>query len=78
MSFVRKLIDAGAGVNTRNINTGHVPLHEAASTGNIDVVKLLLDQDVPHLPRTSESETPAHLARRSGHSETADYLGNSK
>ncbi|XP_055298837.1 tyrosine-protein kinase Shark-like isoform X3 [Sitodiplosis mosellana] len=78
VSLIQKLIDAGAYVIVRNINTGRVPLHEAASTGNIDVVKLLLKQGIPHLPRTSKSETPAQLARRGGHSETAEFLENFK
>lgn len=37
---------------------------------------LLLEKGVPHLPRTIHSETPAQLARRGGHIDTAKYLGN--
>lgn len=77
MSFVQKLIDAHAYIDARNNDNGRVPLHEAASTGNLDVVKLLLEHGVPHLPRaTKEFETPAQLARGKGYTKTAEYLGN--
>lgn len=69
------MIEAQAFVDARNIDTGRVPLHEAASSGNLEVVKLLLEQGVPSLPRTVRFETPAQLARRAGHPETAEFLG---
>lgn len=74
--FIQKLIDAQANLNARNIRTGRVPLHEAANSGNLDVVKLLLDQGIPHLPRSLQCETPAQLAQISGHHKTADFLSN--
>lgn len=70
------LIDAQAFVDARNILTGRVPIHEAASTGNLEVVKKLLELGVPHLPRSIEGETPAQLARKGGHTATAEFLGN--
>lgn len=73
--MVKKLVDAQAFVDARNNDTGRVPLHEAAGAGNLEVVKLLLEQGVPHLPRTIRFETPAQLARRAGHPETAEFLG---
>ncbi|XP_055313985.1 tyrosine-protein kinase Shark isoform X3 [Sitodiplosis mosellana] len=76
LSLVRKLVDAQAFIDARNNDTGRVPLHEAAGAGNLDVVKLLLEQGVPHLPRTIRFETPAQLARRGGYPETAEFLEN--
>lgn len=70
------LIDAQALIDARNILNGRVPLHEAASTGNLEVVKKLLELGVPHLPRSIEGETPAQLARDGNHTATVEFLGN--
>lgn len=80
------LINAKASIDARNIDTGRVPLHEAAIAGNLDVVKKLLKLGVPHLPRTKnytgpdgithEECTPLQLAEIHEHKDTADYLSN--
>lgn len=46
--------------------TGHVPLHDAASNGHIDVVTVLLSLNAPANPRTVNDETPADLAQFNG------------
>lgn len=51
-----------------------MPLHDAAFHGQFDNVKQLLEMGAPHLPRSSYGETPAKLARTSGHPLIAEYL----
>jgi len=53
-----------------------VPLHEAASRGNLDCVKiLLLDYQVAHRPRTFDDKLPLDLAKESNQEETIVFLG---
>lgn len=78
-STVRILITAGgANVQLRNTKTGRVPLHEAAERGLMDVVLVLLSLNAPVRPRTIDNETPAELARKSGHLEVERLLKNYK
>ena len=51
-----------------------VPLHEAASRGLKEVVRVLLSLNAPVNPRTIANETPADLAKRNGHYECARIL----
>lgn len=74
--MIKMLVDAKAHIDARNNGTGRVPLHEAASHGNLEVVQLLLGLGVPHLPRCSYGQTPIQFARDAGHIATAEYLGN--
>lgn len=60
----------------RNIETGRVPLHEAADYGNMDAVKQLLELDAPLFPRTRDGEVPAQFARCKGHTSIAEFLGS--
>lgn len=76
LSLIKLLVKVQAQIDARNNGTGRVPLHEAASNGNLEVVKYLLELKVPHLPRSANDETPAQLARKAGHFATADFLGN--
>lgn len=72
------LSSAKAHIDARNNDTGRVPLHEAAHHGNFDVVRLLLDWGVPHMPRCTENKTPVQLAKEAGHTMTVEYLGKNK
>jgi ankyrin repeat protein len=74
--MVQLLIDAKANLQSRNIETGIVPLHCAAKYGNLEVVKLLLKHKVPHMPRSSDGELPVHFAQEKHHNEVAEYLRN--
>lgn len=51
-----------------------MPLHEAASRGHIDVVKMLLSLNAPVNPRTIKNEVPWQLARTNEHFECANLL----
>lgn len=69
------LVEANAYIDARNNSTGRVPLHEAANSGNLEVVKFLIELGVPHLPRCTFGQVPAQLARDAGHIATAEFLG---
>lgn len=68
------LLDAKAPIQARNINNGHVALHQAALHGSLTAVKLLLEYGAPHLPRTILGETPIEIAKLNGHTEVVSYL----
>lgn len=46
---------------------GDTPLHAAATTGNTDSTRLLLDRGADPLRRNADGETPLDVARRHGH-----------
>ncbi|XP_012283848.1 tyrosine-protein kinase shark [Orussus abietinus] len=75
-STVRILISGGANVQARHTETGMVPLHEAATRGQKEVIQALLSVDAPVNPRTLADDVPADLARRNGHQECAKLLAN--
>lgn len=58
---------------------GETPLHKACSTGNTEVITLLLDQDSIDIWRKSEREqTPLHVASKYGYKEAAELLLNAE
>ena len=78
-STARILVDmGGANIQIRHTETGHVPLHEAASNGHIDVVTVLLSLNAPANPRTVNNETPADLAQFNGFIQCANMLRDYK
>ncbi|XP_055373140.1 tyrosine-protein kinase Shark [Condylostylus longicornis] len=76
VSFIKTLINAKANIHIRNITTGYVPLHDAAKSGNLEIVKLLLELDAAHLARTSSGEFPLDLAIEAGHHDVINLLKN--
>ncbi|XP_058830150.1 tyrosine-protein kinase Shark isoform X2 [Topomyia yanbarensis] len=76
IEMVRLLINAGANLQARNKDTGWVPLHEAAANGNLDAIKELLANRVPHMPRSSYGELPEDIAKDNGYFSVVDYLNN--
>jgi hypothetical protein len=49
-------------IQLRNNHTGHVPLHYAAKSGNLEIVKFLLSNHAPPMPRTLEGLFPSDIA----------------
>lgn len=69
----KALLDRGADPNLRQ--TGDfVALHEAASTGRIDIMQLLIDHGAELSPRTVKGETPLAVAGRKGKAEAVSWL----
>lgn len=76
VSLVRMLIQANSNVHARNNETGCVPLHDAARSGNLDIVKELLEAKAPHMPRSVYGEFPSDYARDNEHTDIVQYLGS--
>ncbi|XP_055623942.1 tyrosine-protein kinase Shark isoform X2 [Toxorhynchites rutilus septentrionalis] len=74
--MVRLLIKAGANPQARNKETGWVPLHEAAANGNLENIRELLADRVPHMPRTSFGELPSDLAKENGHFALVEFFSS--
>lgn len=51
-------------IQIRNSETGLVPLHLAAKAGNLEIIKFLLTNKAPHLPRTTCGLFPKDFAQR--------------
>lgn len=71
----RILIDTGhANHQTRSCHDGWVAMHEAASRGHTECIKILLAANAPCHPRTDLNETPKDLAEKFGHWECVNIL----
>lgn len=75
--MVEQLVAANKNlIQSRNSETGLVPLHYAAKAGNIEIIKLLLANKAPLLPRTTSGLFPKDYAQRD--SEAVEFLNNYK
>ena len=59
------LLDAGADVN-RGRTDGATALHEAAETGQVDVIRILMERGAEVAAETDRGDTPAIAAARCG------------
>ncbi|RXG54558.1 Tyrosine-protein kinase shark [Armadillidium vulgare] len=76
-SIVHLLITEGkANLQLRIPVTGEVALHEAASCGSLECVKLLLSFHAPAWPRCSKKNTPAMLAKANQNLECYSLIVN--
>jgi ankyrin repeat protein len=71
--LIARLLDAGVEVDAPQ-SGGFTGLHEAAGTGNEDVVRLLLDAGASPAVKNHEGKTPAMLATEAGHAAIARLL----
>jgi tyrosine-protein kinase shark len=68
---VEQLVAANKNlVAARNSETGFVPLHFAAKAGNLEIVRFLLNNKAPAMPRTIDGLFPRDFAKR----EIIEYL----
>jgi ankyrin repeat protein len=70
--FAKELIEIGIEINARG-DLGRTPLHEAASSGDLQIVKLLVESGADVYALT-EGYPPFTLARFSKKNDVCDYL----
>ncbi|XP_008410246.1 cyclin-dependent kinase 4 inhibitor B [Poecilia reticulata] len=70
----RLLLTSGADPNVADRSTGATPLHDAARTGFLDTVKLLVEAGADRQARDKDSCLPVDLARQSGHTDVVAAL----
>lgn len=73
--IVRLLIGRGSPVDGRGSPTGYTPLHEAASNGDVALVRLLLASGADRSRRTGDGQTALDIAGKHGRLEAARLLG---
>ena len=74
---VRKLLDAGAVVNVRNANKGHLqytPLHWAAYYGHLEIAEILISRGADLDAEDPDYATPLYLAAEQGHPKVVEFL----
>ena len=59
---MRALLEAGADANGRTTEGGATPLHNAAASGSVELVQLLLEYGADAEARLDDGRTPAALA----------------
>src|SRR6266498_3521942 len=69
---VQLLIKEGININQPG-DLGHTPLHEACSSGNMEIVKILVEAGADLFALT-EGDPPFTLARFGRHDEICNYL----
>ncbi|CAH1788961.1 unnamed protein product [Owenia fusiformis] len=73
IAVLKDLLAAGCNVNQRN-NRGYTALHRAASKGNKDVVKFLLENGADPYIKSRSGVYPIDSATNAGHLEAAELL----
>ena len=66
LARVQELLDEGANVDSRCLNTEKTALHSAAEFGHAKVVKLLLQRGADLGATDRDGKTPLHLAGDTG------------
>ncbi|KAM4604481.1 cyclin-dependent kinase 4 inhibitor B [Polymixia lowei] len=73
-SVARLLLSRGADPNVTDIHTGTSPLHDAARTGFLDTVKLLVQFNADPKALDNRDRRPIDLARECGHGDVVTFL----
>lgn len=73
-SVAQLLLEHGANPNVGDSSTGASPLHDAARTGFVDTVRLLVQHHADPQARDKLNRLPVDLARQHGHGDVVDFL----
>lgn len=73
-SVAQVLLNHGADPNVTERRTGTTPLHDAARTGFLDTVRLLVQFLADPQARDNTDCRPVDVARDNGHTDVADFL----
>ncbi|XP_022621127.1 cyclin-dependent kinase 4 inhibitor D-like [Seriola dumerili] len=68
------LLKYGADPNVADTSTGTTPLHDAARTGFVDTVRLLVEYLADPQARDNTNCRPIDLARANGHEDVVAFL----
>lgn len=74
LSVAQLLLTSGADPNVRDRDTGDTPLHDAARTGFVDTVRLLVQFQADPKAKNKKDCRPIDVARRSGSTEVIEFL----
>ena len=77
VSLIKLLLKSGAKIDDVD-GEGYSALHHASASGRLEAVKALLDGKAQINLKTRGGDTPRQLAKSSGHTSVADYLGKKK
>ncbi len=78
LKLVKLLIDRGADVNRHDGLAKETPLHDAAQSGNAELVKLLLEAKANPAAKDFRGNTPLDLAKESNHPRVVRMLQSAK
>ncbi len=76
LQLAKALIFHDADVNVQSFIHGETPLHEAAFTGNLDIVELLLQHGADLTAKTYVDATALDMAEIQGHEDIATLIRN--
>lgn len=72
----RVLLEHGADPNLRDSTTGATPLHDAARTGYLETVRLLVEFNADTQAADNNNHRPVDLAHSNGHEEVVNFLSS--
>lgn len=73
-SVAKVLLNHGADPNVADSSTGTTPLHDAARTGYLDTVRLLVEYQADPQARDNANCRPVDLAGEHGHADVVAFL----
>mmetsp|Transcript_14784 Transcript_14784/g.21121 ORF Transcript_14784/g.21121 Transcript_14784/m.21121 type:complete len:378 (+) Transcript_14784:183-1316(+) len=76
MECTKALLESGASIHSTVLSTKNTPLHEAASKGSEEIVRLLIDHGAVADCKNAFGNTPLHSAVRSGSVDVVRLFGN--